>query len=53
MSNTEKELENEMNEFILEFCEKIGPRPPCSSEEREAAKLFRDKMKNYCDEVKI
>ncbi len=35
----------EMKDFILEFCEKIGPRPPCSNNEAKAAKLFYNKLK--------
>jgi len=51
MSNTEAILEREMKEFIQEFCETIGPRAPCSSEEKAAANLFKEKMKKYCDDV--
>ncbi len=35
----------EMKDFILEFCEKVGPRPPCSNNEVKAAKLFYNKLK--------
>ncbi len=35
----------EMKDFILEFCEKIGPRSPCSNNESKAAKLFYNKLK--------
>jgi hypothetical protein len=40
-----------MREFIVEFCETIGPREPCSSEERAASKLFQEKMKKHCEDV--
>ena len=49
MLNTDLALEKEMHDFILEFCEKIGPRAPCSKEEREAAILFREKIKDHSD----
>lgn len=49
----EQKLEKEINDFISEFCEKIGPRPPCSSNEARAAQLFYDKIKNYSDEIII
>ncbi|MHA1526962.1 MAG: hypothetical protein ACTSQD_08015, partial [Promethearchaeota archaeon] len=51
MSNTEAILEREMKEFIQEFCETIGPRAPCSSEERTAANLYKEKLKSHCDDV--
>lgn len=53
MSNAESILEREMKEFVQEFCDKIGPRAPCSSEEMAAANLFKEKMNNYCDDVVI
>ena len=49
----DQKLEIDIKEFISEFCEKIGPRPPCSSNEAKAAQLFYDKIKNYCDEIVI
>ena len=51
--NIEKTLNLEMRDFIHEFCDKIGPRPPCSSNEAKAAQLFYDKIKLYCDEIEI
>lgn len=51
--NIEENLNLEMRDFILEFCDKIGPRPPCSSNETKAAQLFYDKIKTYCDEIEI
>ena len=51
MSGAEPILESKMKEFIEEFCNKLGPRAPCSSEELAAAKLFKEKMKKYCDDV--
>jgi len=35
----------EMKDFICEFCEKVGPRSPCSNNEAKAAKLFYNKLK--------
>ncbi|MFX1309829.1 MAG: M28 family metallopeptidase [Promethearchaeota archaeon] len=35
----------DMKNFILEFCEKVGPRSPCSNNESKAAKLFYNKLK--------
>ena len=49
----EENLNLKMRDFILEFCDKIGPRPPCSSNEKKAAQLFYNKIKNYCDEIEI
>lgn len=46
-------LEIDIKEFISEFCEKVGPRPPCSSNEARAAQLFYNKIKNYSDEIII
>ena len=51
MTGTGILLESEMREFIQDFCDKIGPRAPCSSEERAAANLFKEKMRKYCDDV--
>jgi len=51
MTLVESKLEMEMKEFIQEFCDKIGPRAPCSSEELAAATLFKEKVKKYCDDV--
>jgi len=50
---TNKELEKDMKEFIFEICEKIGPRPPCSVKEAEAAGLYYEYMKSCCDTVDI
>jgi len=49
----DQKLEIDIKEFISEFCMKVGPRPPCSSNEARAAQLFYDKIKNYCDEIVI
>jgi len=35
----------EMKDFILEFCEKVGPRSPCSNSESKGAKMFYNKLK--------
>jgi len=43
----------EMKDFILEFCEKVGPRSPCSNNESKAAKLFYNKLKALGYNVKI
>ncbi len=47
------ELIDDMKRFILEICESIGPRPPCSKAEAEGAKYFEENLKKYCDEVII
>ena len=41
----DEQLIVEMKDFILEFCEKVGPRSPCSNNESKAAKLFYNKLK--------
>lgn len=46
-------LENEIRNFIIEICENIGPRAPCSNNEAKCAGLFRDKFKNFSDEIHI
>lgn len=51
MSNQAATLEKEMKDFIAEFCEKIGPRAPCSEEEKRGAEFFYDRIKGYCDEI--
>ena len=43
----------EMKDFILEFCEKVGPRSPCSNNESKAAILFYNKLKALGYNVKI
>lgn len=48
----DEQLISEMKDFILEFCEKVGPRSPCSRNESEAAKLFYNKLKSLGHEVK-
>ena len=47
-----KQVLNEFKDFINEFCEKIGPRPPASVDEKRAAILFQNKLEKYCDETK-
>ncbi|MHA1431483.1 MAG: hypothetical protein ACTSRV_13985 [Candidatus Freyarchaeota archaeon] len=46
-------IQAEIKEFIGYFCEKVGPRPPCSVEEARAAKLLNKKIGEYCDETRI
>jgi len=48
----DEQLIVEMKGFILEFCEKVGPRSPCSKNESKAAKLFYDKLKSLGYDVK-
>ncbi len=47
-----KIIEN-MKKTILEICENIGPRPPCSIQETKCAEYIKDNLKNYSDEVNI
>ena len=42
----DEQIISEMKDFILEFCEKVGPRSPCSNNESKAAKLFNSKLKS-------
>ncbi|MHA1488368.1 MAG: M28 family metallopeptidase [Promethearchaeota archaeon] len=49
----DKKLEDDMREFILETCERIGPRPPCSNKEAEGSEFFQEKLRDYCDETNI
>lgn len=46
-------IQAEIKEFIGYFCEKVGPRSPCSVEEARAAKLLNKKIGEYCDETRI
>ena len=46
-------LSAEMEEFIVEVCDKIGPRPPCSEAEKKGAEYYKEKINNYCDEIDI
>ena len=48
-----KELVNSMKNFIVEICEKVGPRAPCSKNETKCARLLHDKLKAFSDEVVI
>lgn len=48
----DEQLIVEMKDFILEFCEKVGPRSPCSNNESKAAKLFYNKLKSLGYDVK-
>jgi len=49
----DNQLKDDMKNFIVEFCAKIGPRSPCSNSEAEAAKLFYNKLKLLGNEVKV
>ena len=42
-----------MLDFIKEVCEKIGPRPACSEEERRCASLLEERLKEFSDFTKI
>lgn len=53
MTGKRLNLSAEMKEFIIEACEKIGPRPPCSEEEKKGAEYYKEKMMSYCDEIAI
>ncbi len=37
--------------LIKEVCEIIGPRRPCSTQERQCAQLLVTRLKDYCDEA--
>lgn len=43
----------EIKEFIKYFCEQVGPRPPCSEQEAQAAKLLKKKFDEYCNKTSI
>jgi len=53
MADRDIAIEKEMKEFISAICEEIGPRPPCSEEEKQGAQYFCDKISEYCDEINI
>ncbi len=53
MQNSNAVLEKDMRNYILEICEKIGPRPPCSKKEAEGSKFFYNTIKKYCDKITI
>ncbi len=42
-------LLKELKQFIQEFCESVGPRPPASKNEKLAAILFQKKLNKICD----
>ncbi|MFX1360018.1 MAG: M28 family metallopeptidase [Promethearchaeota archaeon] len=48
-----KELINSMRDFIVEICEKVGPRIPCSKKEAKCARLLHSKLKVFSDEIII
>jgi hypothetical protein len=50
---SDKQIEKNMRRFISEICETIGPRKSCSENESQLAFYFREKIKEYCDEVNI
>ena len=50
---SDKQIEKNMRDFISEICETIGPRKSCSENEAQLALFFREKIKEYCDEVEI
>ncbi len=50
---SDKQIEKNMRRFIGEICETIGPRKSCSENESQLAFYFREKIKEYCDEVNI
>ncbi|MHA1339466.1 MAG: M28 family metallopeptidase [Promethearchaeota archaeon] len=45
--------ENPIIKLIKEAITAIGPRPPCSDNERKFAKFINIKLKNFCDETEI
>jgi aminopeptidase YwaD len=50
MRTTEKD-KNFMVGFIKDICETIGPRRPCSVEERQCAQFLVKHLEKYCDEA--
>ena len=50
MRTTEKDKDFTIG-FIKEVCETIGPRRPCSAEERQCAQFLVKHLKKYCDEA--
>ena len=53
MAGERLNLSAEMKEFIIDVCEKIGPRPPCSDAERKGAEYYKEKIMSYCDEIAV
>ena len=50
MRCTEKEKDF-MVDFIKEVCDKIGPRRPCSIEEKRCTEFLVKHLGKYCDEA--
>ncbi len=42
-----------MKSFITEICTTIGPRPPCSPQERACGQVLKQKLQDLCDEVTL
>ncbi|MHA1403430.1 MAG: M28 family metallopeptidase [Candidatus Helarchaeota archaeon] len=50
----EKETIKQQMQFIIQdICDKIGPRPPCSDQEAQAAMYIENELKKCVDETKI
>ncbi|MHA1338745.1 MAG: M20/M25/M40 family metallo-hydrolase [Promethearchaeota archaeon] len=47
------ENSNFMYNFIKKILEDVGPRPSCSQNEKKAAHIIAEDLKEYCDEVEI
>jgi hypothetical protein len=42
-----------MYNIIARIVTEVGPRAPCSEEERKAAELVKEELNNYCDETHL
>ncbi|MHA1582258.1 MAG: hypothetical protein ACTSYM_07195 [Candidatus Baldrarchaeia archaeon] len=38
-------------DFIVEICDKVGPRPPGSEAERKTAQVIAERLEKCCDEL--
>lgn len=36
-------------DFVVEICNKVGPRPPGSEAETKAAEIVADRLRRFCD----
>ena len=40
-------------DFVVEICDKVGPRPPSSEAEAKTAGIIADRLRRFCDEVVV
>ncbi|MBD3349968.1 MAG: M28 family peptidase [Candidatus Lokiarchaeota archaeon] len=50
---TDKKIHNQLRNFISEICNEIGPRVPCSDNERKTAELLMEKLRKHTQYVQI